>query len=405
MAMKPISVSQLNNYVKRNLQTDPILANITVEGEVSNLKYHDSGHVYFSLKDENSKVNCFLAAGNAGKISFALEEGMKVVAAGYVSVYERGGYYSLNIKELDEFGKGDLAEAFEKLKCKLKKEGLFDESHKKSISTFPKNIILITAATGAAVRDMIRIIEDKNSVVNVLVYPVLVQGPAAAGDIAAAIDDVNEKFPETDIIITGRGGGSIEELWAFNEEQVARSVFASKIPVISAVGHEVDFTIADFVADMRAPTPTAAADMAVPNTEELKEDVENLGNAIEAGLHNMILRKKDKLESLNMNYYGTALMNLIENRRLKCEATKENAGRRIEIIISNYQKALAVFETTLKVSSPKNILKKGYSIVTDKEGNIISSVKKTKAGDELRMTLSDGRVDVSVIDKEEYDGN
>ena len=259
MGLKPIRVGQLNNYIGRVLKTDPILGNVSVIGEISNLKFHGSGHVYFSLKDEASKVNCFLAASNLERISCPMEEGMEIIASGYISVYERGGYYSLNIRDIEVNGEGQLAIQFEKLKAKLEKEGLFAAENKKLLPAFPSKIAVVTSETGAAVRDIIRTIKNKNDYVDILVYPVLVQGPAAAKDIADAITDINENYRDIDVIIKGRGGGSMEELWAFNEEMVARSIFASEIPVISAVGHETDFTISDFTADFRAATPTRAS--------------------------------------------------------------------------------------------------------------------------------------------------
>ena len=268
MAIKPVSVSQLNGYIKRILQTDPLLGNVSVVGEVSNLKYHGSGHVYFTLKDANSKISCFLPHDRAEALRYELSEGMEITASGYIYLYERGGSYSLNIRDIEVAGLGNLAIAFEKLKSKLEAEGLFDPAKKKAIPSFPEKIAVVTSETGAAVRDILKIIKNRNNYVDVLIYPVLVQGPAAAGEIAAAINHINEKWPDTDTIITGRGGGSMEELWAFNEEIVARAIYASAIPVISAVGHETDFTIADFVADRRAETPTAAAHMAVPDINE-----------------------------------------------------------------------------------------------------------------------------------------
>ena len=259
MAIKPVKVSQLNGYIKRILQTDPLLGNVSVIGEISNLKFHGSGHVYFSMKDEGSRLNCFLPADRAQNLRYELSEGMEITASGYIYLYERGGSYSLNIRDIEVAGLGNLSIAFEKLKAKLEAEGLFDKEHKKEIPFFPEKIAVVTSETGAAVRDILKIIKSRNNYVDVLIYPVLVQGPSAAGEIAHAIADINEKWPDIDTIITGRGGGAMEELWAFNEEIVARSIYASKIPVISAVGHETDFTIADFVADRRAETPTAAA--------------------------------------------------------------------------------------------------------------------------------------------------
>ena len=276
MGLKPFSVGQVNNYIGRILKTDPILGNISVIGEISNLTFHKSGYVFFSLKEDKSRLKCIIAPWNVEKITCPLEEGMEVIASGFISVFERDGVYNLNVRDIETNGIGQLAVAFEKLKAKLEKEGLFAQENKKPLPSFPSNVAVVTSETGAAVRDIIKTIKNKNDYVNILIYPVLVQGPAAAREIAGAIDRINAEYSEIDVIITGRGGGSMEELWAFNEEIVARSIFASKIPVISAVGHETDFTIADFTADFRAATPTAAAEMAVPDTRELKRYLQDL---------------------------------------------------------------------------------------------------------------------------------
>ena len=258
MALKPISVSQLNGYIKRILQTDPILGNVSVIGEISNLKFHGSGHIYFSLKDANSKINCFLPMDQRKYLRFELSEGMEITASGYLYLYERGGSYSLNIRDINVEGRGNLDLAFEQLKNRLEQEGLFDERYKKKLPLFPEKIAVVTSETGAAVRDIIKTIKSRNCMTDIIVFPCLVQGKQAGADIAKTIAKVNDLYPEIDVMIVGRGGGSKEELWAFNEEVVARSIFLSEIPVISAVGHETDFSISDWVADVRAATPTAA---------------------------------------------------------------------------------------------------------------------------------------------------
>ena len=282
MAAKPVKVSQLNAYIKRILQSSPVLSNVTVIGEVSNLKFHSSGHVYFSLKDEKGKISCFLPADIAVSMDKSIEEGTEAVVTGYIYLYERGGSYSINVKTIEKSGTGNLAAEFEKLKKKLEAEGLFDRSAKKPLNPFPRRVAVVTSDTGAAVHDIIKIIRSRNRYVDILVCPVLVQGPSAASDISSMITELNEKCPDTDVIITGRGGGSMEELWAFNEESVARAIAASDIPVISAVGHETDFTIADFAADVRAETPTAAAVLAVPDINELVMYTEELMQSIDA---------------------------------------------------------------------------------------------------------------------------
>lgn len=258
MALRPVTVSQLNEYISRVLSTDPLLGNISVTGEISNLKFHGSGHIYFSLIDGNSKVNCFLPSSYAENLSYAPGDGLEVTVQGYINVYKKGGTYTLFVKNIEVSGEGNLSMAFDILKKKLDKEGIFDKEHKKPIPKFPKKLGVVTSETGAAVRDIIKIIKSRTRLTDVTVFPVLVQGQKAAADIAGTLDMINEKFPDIDVLIVGRGGGSSEDLWAFNEEMLARAVYRSEIPIISAVGHEIDITICDFAADMRAETPTGS---------------------------------------------------------------------------------------------------------------------------------------------------
>ena len=312
MGLNPIRVGQLNQYIGRVLKNDPLLSDVSVVGEISNLRFHSSGHIYFSLKDETSRIDCFLPARTVPQISCPLDEGLEVIASGYISVYERGGRYSLNITDLEAAGMGQLAIRFEQLKARLEKEGLFDPAHKKAIPAFPSRVAVVTSPTGAAVRDIQKIIRSKNDYVSILIVPVLVQGPSAAADIASAIDEVNERCPDVDVIITGRGGGSAEELWAFNEEVVARSIYASKIPVISAVGHETDFTISDFVADLRAETPTAAADKAVPDTGELRQNLLYYREEMTRALQHRVEIGRQRLSALDPAAFASGIRGRIE---------------------------------------------------------------------------------------------
>ncbi len=371
MALKPVRVSQLNSYIKRILQNDPILGNVSVIGEISNLKFHSTGHVYFSLKDENSRINCFLAAGNLPRLSFHPEEGMEVVAGGYIYLYERGGSYSINIRDMEPVGQGDLAASFEKLKNKLQQEGLFDSDHKKELPFFPHKIAVVTSPTGAAVRDILKIIKQKNNYVDILIYPVLVQGPEAAGEIAAAIDDLNVNHGDVDVIITGRGGGSAEELWAFNEEIVARSIYASEIPIISAVGHETDFTIADFVADLRAETPTAAAERAAPDTDALRDHLTEIRREMKRNVRMVAEDRRIRLEMLNPESFGRDLQNRVVMDQMKTENLMNSMKEQLRDKMNGYHHRLAVLKEILDGADPKAILKKGYSVVTDEQGNII----------------------------------
>ncbi len=397
MALKPIKVSQLNSYIKRILQTDPVLGNVSVMGEISNLKFHSSGHVYFSLKDETSKVSCFLPAGNSSRLDFKPEEGLEVTAHGYIYLYERGGSYSINIRDMEKAGQGDLAAAFEKLKAKLQAEGLFDQKFKKPIPTFPSKIAVVTSPTGAAVRDIVKIIKNKNNIVDVLIYPVLVQGPDAPGEIAAAIDDINVNYSDVDVIITGRGGGSSEELWAFNEEIVARSIFASEIPVISAVGHETDFTIADFVADMRAETPTAAAENAVPDIEALKEYAESLKTESKRNLRIILEDRKKRLQLLDPTVFARDIRSRIAMDHLRIDNMMDDMTERINKSLTDKRHRLMILKETLDGADPKAILKRGYSVVTDESGSIIKDASDLKKDSVINIEAAVGQAKARVI--------
>lgn len=391
MAMKPVKVSQLNSYIKRILQTDPLLGNVSVIGEISNLKFHSSGHVYFSLKDESSKINCFIPSDLFRSIRYELADGMEITATGYVYLYEKGGTYSLNVRNIEVEGLGNLSIAFEKLKEKLSKEGLFDEKYKKPIPTFPYKIAVITSETGAAVRDIVKIIKNRNDIVDILIYPCLVQGSGAAEDIAKAIEQVNILFPETDVIITGRGGGSMEELWAFNEEIVARSIFASRIPVISAVGHEIDFTIADFVADKRAETPTAAAQLAVPNIFEYREYVKTLNDNLHKNLEWLLKHKEQILKGYDIQNFISMFENKTALWEVKSERLINDIYSAAEAKTSEYENNINSFKKSLDELNPMNIMERGYGAVLDRDGKLTGSISGFVPGDALTVVLPDGR--------------
>lgn len=396
MAMKPISVSQLNNYIKRTLQTDPLLGNVSVTGEISNLKFHDSGHVYFSLKDESSRINCFIASDNLMTLGCMPSEGMEVVIGGYIYLYMRGGSYSLNVRTMEESGQGELAAAFEKLKRKLEAEGLFDKERKREIPLFPGKIALVTSPTGAAVRDMIKIITGKNDFVDILICPVLVQGPNAAGEIAAAIDDLNKNHPDVDVIIAGRGGGSMEELWAFNEEIVARSIYASHIPVISAVGHEIDFTISDFVADMRAETPTAAAERAAPDTGGIRGQLETMEQEMKHRLTAITREKRRLLEALDPEVFGRNLKSRIAFDRLNADNIMSDAESRMRSMLTTLRHRIQLAGEAVESSSPRAIMDRGYSIVTDEDGKVVKNADALADRQLINIEAAKGRATARV---------
>ncbi len=381
MALKPVTVTQLNEYISRVLGTDPLLSNITVTGEISNLKHHSSGHIYFSISDASSKINCFLPATYARNLAYELGDGINVIIRGYVNVYKKGGTYTLFVRELEAAGEGDLSMAFELLKSKLRDEGLFDAAHKRPIPAFPRKIAIITSPTGAAVRDMIKIITGRTSMTDVTIFPAQVQGTGAAAEMAEVLDFVNENFPDTDTVIIGRGGGSAEDLWAFNEEVLARAIYRSKIPVISAVGHETDFSISDFVADMRAETPTAAAEKAVPDDGQLK---------------NQILT------------YMTGLMTDLKNRVDLSELRREKyiQNMRMALIkrIDDFEHSLLQSYITLDENNPVRILNKGYAYIENTRGQVVSSAGSVTEGSRYRIFFKDGSIEATFNDIKEGDG-
>ena len=397
MAAKPIKVSQLNSYIKRILQADPLLGNILVTGEITNLKYHSSGHIYFSLKDESSRINCFLASDNARHIRYELSEGMEIIVSGYIYLYERGGSYSINVTDIEAAGAGALSTAFENLKNKLLNEGLFDEAHKKPLPAFPENIAVVTSDTGAAVRDIVKIIKARNSLVNVYICPVLVQGPNAAADISSMIDELNETMPQLDLIITGRGGGSAEELWAFNEETVARSIYNSDIPVISAVGHETDFTIADFAADRRAETPTAAAVMAVPDTAQLMTYCKDTADMLDAGIDGYIRMKQMQLETMDKASLTLQMENILRLYSLQLDGFYTEITGSADNVISDNMNRIGSLRETVENLNPHRIMAMGYFAVSDKNGRLLSSVSELDSDDKITITAKDGNADARII--------
>ena len=384
-----VSVSQLNNYIKRVLDANSYLSDIKVTGELSNFKLHSSGHIYASLKDEGSVIKLVMFRSSAQYLKFRPEDGMKVVVRGRISVYEQGGIYQMYAESIEPDGEGSLYAAFEKLKEKLREKGMFEESLKKPLPRFPKKIGVVTAEGGAALQDILNITKRRYPLAEIVLYPVSVQGVSAAGEIANAIDYMNE-VSACDVMIIGRGGGSIEDLWAFNEEIVANAIFNSKIPVVSAVGHETDFTIADFVADLRAPTPSAAAELVCPSAQELSEFLKSVKARLSISLKNNLERKKLKLEKLSGAYAFTRFSDNLSSRRQHIDSLVVSANNSVNKIISDNKNKLITNIAKLDAMSPLKVLMRGYSIATDDEENVISSVKDAHAGNEFSLRLSDG---------------
>ncbi|RYL87850.1 exodeoxyribonuclease VII large subunit [Sporolactobacillus sp. THM19-2] len=446
---KYISVTRLTRYIRQMLESDRALQEVWLKGEISNFKRHSRGHLYLTLKDKNARIRAVMFASSARHLNFEPKDGMKVLVHGSISLYEPYGEYQIYIRQMEQDGLGRLFLAYEALKRKLQTEGLFEEAHKKVIPPVAYEIGIITSPTGAAVRDLFTTIKRRFPAARITLFPVLVQGADAAPSIASAITRANQ-MRTLDLLIVGRGGGSIEDLWAFNEEIVARAIFQSRLPVISAVGHETDFTIADFVADKRAPTPTAAGEFAVPDVRELERRIDQLFTRIHRALQNKLIREKERLSRLNKSYafrypgqlvlqkaqehdrlfermkragsrltsqYGdrlNVLDRLLEKDRpneLIARAHKILSDRTAQLIRSadHYRKtrqsAYEHMVLQLNALSPLKVMARGYSIVYDQDKHLVRSVKDVSPGDPLSVRLRDGNIDCQIWGIEEAEKN
>ena len=391
MAAPVLSVSQLNDYIKNSLEGDRNLLDLAVSGELSNYKIYPSGHHYFTLKDAESSLSCVMFRSSAARLRFRPESGMKVTATGRISVYTRGGAYQLNCSALIPQGIGDLQVTFEQLKEKLAAEGLFDRKYKKPIPAFPKRIAIITSSAGAAVHDMIRILGQRWPMTKVILLPVRVQGVEAPPEIVGAIRYANE-FDVADLIITGRGGGSIEDLWAFNDERVARAIFASRIPVISAVGHEPDVTISDYVADLRASTPSNAAELAVPDWREIRESLEGYDIRARQAVRKRLQTLSQRLDSLKNRRVFQDPTSGIGDRRLRLDHIRDRLTAAEERRISSDKQRFIKLGASLNAMSPLRVLSRGYAVVVNDRGETIKSVHQVSIGERLELRVSDGRI-------------
>lgn len=396
MQIRTLSVSEVNQYIKRILTSDPILAHIHIEGEISNYSFHSSGHMYFTLKDDRGKINCVMFKSYCENLKFLPETGMSVVCRGQISLYERGGQYQLYVNTMEPAGIGELYIAYDQLKQRLEAEGLFHSRHKRPIPYIPKKIALITSPTGAAIRDIISIILRRFPRVDLYVFPVLVQGDKAPPDIVEAIRLCNT-LTDIDVAIVGRGGGAIEELWAFNEEEVARAIFNSKIPIISAVGHETDFTIADFVADLRAATPSAAAELVVPNVLEVKEYINNVEKRLLGSISIKINKLQQRLALVENNYFFKNPLNPIYDKGQYIDNLMENLIRTLKTKKEFKEKYLLHIGDQLNALSPLSIFSRGYSIVRGEDDKVIKSVDEVEKDHLLNIELIDGKVNCKVI--------
>ena len=395
MAYNAISVTELNKYIKHKVDKDEFLNNVLVKGEISNYKHHYTGHLYFTLKDENSLIKCIMFKGYAANLKFEPKDGMKVTIFGTVSVFERDGVYQIYVKAMQEDGIGNLYKAYEEMKAKLEKEGLFDASHKKKIPLMPKCIGVLTSNTGAVIRDIINVSTRRNPNVYIKLLPVPVQGPGAAEKIVDAIKLMNEK-KLADVIIVARGGGSLEDLWPFNEEIVARAIYSSELPVISAVGHETDFTIADFVADLRAPTPSAAAELAVPNIADIKLKLEGYNNRYKLALKKKVEFMKLRYEKcMNSRVFKEPLQKINE-KYILIDMKVKSIQNSITNIYNKKKTNMVKNISKLDALSPLKTLTRGYSII-QKDGKVIKSVNQLQKDDELEIRLTDGSTRAKVM--------
>ena len=400
MAQNVLSITQLNEYIRGKMDTDPLLTQVAVRGEISNYKLYPSGHHYFTLKDEGSALRCVLFKGNAARLRFRPENGMKIIAMGKVSVYPRDGAYQLYCTGLTMDGVGDLYAAFEQLKKKLEAQGLFDPAHKKPIPKYPGTIGIITSSAGAAVHDMLRILRKRYPLSKVRLLPVRVQGVEAPGEIAAAIGYANH-YRLADLLIVGRGGGSIEDLWAFNDERVAHAIYHSEIPVISAVGHEPDVTISDYVADLRAATPSNAAELAVPDQDALRQNLDAMSNAMVSSLSRQVKAARQHLEVLSASQALRSPTGYLEQRSQSVELLKNRLVAAQNQNITRARQRFIAQISKLEAMSPLKVLTRGYSMAQTQRGEVVRSINQVELGERIRIRLSDGTISATVMNKEE----
>lgn len=383
-------VSQINEYLKCRFEEDPFLSDILIRGEISNYKLYPSGHHYFSLKDANGAMRCVMFKGNAFRLRFRPENGMKVIAGGRISVFPRDGAYQLYCTSLIPDGVGDLHVAFEQLKAKLQAEGLFDQKRKKPLPRFPQTIAIITSSAGAALRDMLRILRARYPLCKVKLLAVRVQGAEAPAEIAAAIRYAN-LFQVADLIITGRGGGSIEDLWAFNDERVAYAIANSAIPVISAVGHEPDVTISDFVADLRAATPSNAAELAVPDQIELRQTIRAKQTMLLTLMQKRLKHERQKIDALSQSRCLKSPMNYFADRRMQLDYIHRRFIAASTAFVNKKRERFVRLTAKLDAMSPLKVLGRGYAMTQDQSGNVLKSIRSVEVGDALTVTLCDGK--------------
>ena len=400
MAQNVLSISQLNEYIRGKLDGDALLNGVAVRGEISNYKMYPSGHHYFTLKDENSQLKCVMFKASAMRLRFRPDNGVKVIAMGKISVYPRDGVYQLYCTGMAMDGIGDLYAAFEQLKAKLAAQGLFDPAHKKPIPKYPGTIGIITSSAGAAIHDMLRILRKRYPLTQVRLLPVRVQGVEAPGEIAAAIRYANY-YKLADLLIVGRGGGSIEDLWAFNDERVAYAIYESEIPVISAVGHEPDVTISDFVADLRAATPSNAAELAVQDRQALEQNLDSMAAAMATALARQLKSARQHLDVLSKSPALQSPMGYLQQRQKSLELLQNRLVAAENQCISRNNQRYIALTAKLDAMSPLKVLTRGYAMAQTPGGEVVRSVTQVQCGDMINISFSDGKLRATVTDVKE----
>lgn len=397
MEKQVLSISQLNEYIKSRMDADPNLRSVAVRGEISNYKLYPSGHHYFTLKDESAALKCVMFKSHGARLRFKPGNGMKVIAMGTVSVFPRDGAYQLYCTAMAMDGIGDLYAAFEELKRKLSAQGLFDPAHKKPLPRYPGTIGIVTSSAGAAVHDMLRILRARYPLTKVRLLPVRVQGAEAPGEIAGAIAYAN-RYNLADLLIVGRGGGSIEDLWAFNDERVARAIYDSRIPVISAVGHEPDVTISDYAADLRAATPSNAAELAVPDQDALRQTLDAMSLSMAQSMSRQLKNARLRLDSLGKRPVLVSPMASIETRRKALELLNQRLMTAENSAVESHRRRFVSMTAKLDAMSPLKVLTRGYALACDKNGDLIRSVDQARPGEEMRLRVSDGTIKAKIIE-------
>ena len=386
-----LTVSQVNDYIKTVIDNDKVLSSVNIRGEISNFTNHRTGHLYFSLKDDNSLIRAVMFKSSADILKFQPENGMKITARGRISVFPRDGQYQFYAYSMEPDGIGSLYLAYEQLKKKLEAEGLFKDEHKKPIPKIPRRIGVITSPTGAAVRDIINVLGRRFPFAQVYIFPAQVQGDSAPGQLIEALNYFNDTR-SVDVIIIGRGGGSIEDLWAFNNEELARTIYACSIPVISAVGHQIDFTICDFVADIRAPTPSAAAELAVPETTELQHKFDNIISRMKILIENDLSAKHRRINDLSASRVLSRPMDMIEDKRMRLFSDVSLLESRIRTILALKKNEYMKYSAKIEATDPMAVLERGYSVAYSSSGTIIKSIDDVSPDDEITVRMGDGSI-------------